>query len=120
MPEQRRFPLGREIPLLWRRDVDLAWGEEGGAEGQGSGEGGKGKSISPSGADTAAAKVRGEGGMGGVGGVLGEGQVCVVERSDGKLKFAVVKSRSASVHLPCVCVCVCVCVCLGASHRLPL
>eukprot|EP00802_Teleaulax_amphioxeia_P006553 Tamp_06557.p1 GENE.Tamp_06557~~Tamp_06557.p1 ORF type:complete len:583 (-),score=95.28 Tamp_06557:936-2486(-) len=94
--DQRRFPLGREIPLLWRRDVDLAWGEEGGAEGQGSGEGGKGKSISPSGADTAAAKVRGEGGMGGVGGVLGEGQVCVVERSDGKLKFAVVKSRSAS------------------------
>jgi hypothetical protein len=27
------------------------------------------------------------------------GQVCVVKRSDGKMKFAVVKSRSASVRL---------------------
>ena len=30
---------------------------------------------------------------------LDVGQVCVVKRSDGKMKFAVVKSRSASVLL---------------------
>lgn len=59
--EDKRFPLGHEIPLLWQSDKE--WSLGGSSSGGGSGGGG-----------------------------FRVGEACVVKRSDGKLKFAAIKS----------------------------
>ena len=59
--EDKRFPLGHEIPLLWQCDEE--WSLGGSSGGGGSGGGG-----------------------------FQMGEACVVKRSDGKLKFGVIKS----------------------------
>jgi len=75
---EHRFPLGHELPLLWQCDVEWSWGEGGRSGSAGGGDGGGGGESETS------------------DGEFRVGESVVVKRSDGKLKFAVIKSVKSS------------------------
>jgi len=102
--ERRRFPLGNEIPLLWKQGVEWSFASSAAAAHRTGGHehgqeiGGKATAGGNTGGDEVwnAQAVAG----------FGVGEECVVKRSDGKLKFGVIKSCNAQVCLGggnCVC-----------------